>query len=66
MSTWHQDRAPVVLYHPELWTLVEDSPGRMTSVSRYRDPIEAQRACDALNAKHGQCAYVLPPQKDKT
>jgi len=55
-----------VLWHDELWTVVSDPREKPLCVDRYRDPIEAQRVCDAINRTTPGVAYILPPQKDKT
>lgn len=63
MPTWHQEREgkPLpVLWHHELWTVVE--PNGHLCVSRFRDPVAAQRYADNVNRLHKKGAYVLPPE----
>jgi hypothetical protein len=55
MSTWHQDRAPVPLWHATKWTVVTGGAGQHTCVARWDTAEEAHR--DALNTG----GYVLPP-----
>jgi hypothetical protein len=62
MSTWHQQQAPVRLWHETLWTVVFDKLGGMTSVERFKDPVDAQRAC-YRHTHAGERSYVLPPQR---
>jgi hypothetical protein len=64
MSTWHQRQNMPVLYHHELWTVVTDPPEQPLCIDRYRDPIEAQRVCDAINQRNPHTAYVLAPHKE--
>lgn len=62
MGTWHQKQAnkrePIPLYHPTKYTVVNDSPNGVLTVSRFKDAIDAQRYADRNNG------YVLPPNKE--
>lgn len=55
MSTWHQQQAPVRLWHETKWTLVEDGSDRHTYVERFDSLREAMNAKDRLGG------YVLSP-----
>ncbi|CAG9228576.1 hypothetical protein [Burkholderia vietnamiensis] len=55
MSTWHQDRNPMPLWHPTQWTLVIDPPNQMRSVERF-DTAEAANFAAKLRG-----GYVIPP-----
>jgi hypothetical protein len=55
MSTWHQQQAPMRLWHDTLWTLVLDAPGRHTCVERFSTEDAARLTQDRAGG------YVLPP-----
>ena len=55
MSTWHQDKNPQPLWHAVKWTVVEDGPGRMTSVSRWHTQDEVEQHATRVKG------YVLAP-----
>lgn len=55
MATWHQQQRPGPLWHQTMWTLVDDKPGRPTSVERF----ESAEAAEAARLMRG--GYVLPP-----
>lgn len=44
MSTWHQRKAGIPqLWHAELYTVVSDPPEEMLTVTRFSDPVQAER-----------------------
>ena len=44
MSTWHQRKAGIPpLLHATLYTVVSDPPNDMLTVTRFADPIQAER-----------------------
>lgn len=55
MATWHQQRAMTPLWHETKWTVVEDSIGRTTSVSRWETAEAANEHAKTVNG------YVIPP-----
>lgn len=61
MATWHQDRNPVPLWHKTQFTVVEDSPGGSTCVSRW-PTYEAAEEHRRKLARPGRMAYILYPE----
>lgn len=57
MSTWHQNQAPVVLWHPTRYTLVFDPPGGHTCVERF-DTFELAQAAQGKQPH----SYILSPR----
>jgi hypothetical protein len=55
MSTWHQQQAPVRLWHETKWTLVEDGLDHHACVERFASLAEA------MEAKDRRGGYVLSP-----
>lgn len=44
MSTWHQRKAGILqLWHAVLYTVVSDPPEELLTVSRFADPMQAER-----------------------
>lgn len=44
MSTWHQRKAGIPqLWHATLYTVVSDPPEELLTVTRFNDPIQAER-----------------------
>lgn len=63
MSTWHQQRARVPLYHASQWTVVSDPPNECTTVARFATLADAETYlsnCKAHGAKH---VYILSPSQ---
>jgi hypothetical protein len=49
LSTWHQQKAGIPpLYHPTLYTVVCDPPNELLTVSRFADPVQAERLKENL------------------
>lgn len=49
MSTWHQRKAGMPqLWHETLYTVVSDPPDEMLTVSRFADPVQAERLKENL------------------
>lgn len=66
MATWHQERAPVKLYHEMEWTVVIDPPNQMRALYRTstRELAEVYlRGLKANNPGVARFAYVLKPAK---
>jgi hypothetical protein len=67
MSTWHQDRHPVRLFHETQWTVVIDPPHNMRSLYRTstRELAECyMRGLRDNNPHIAEHAYILKPQKE--
>ncbi len=64
MSTWHQDRAPVRLYHATQWTVCIDPPNEMRALMRFSTRQLAEvymRNLQANNPGAATHAYILKP-----
>jgi hypothetical protein len=49
LSTWHQQKAGIPpLYHATLYTVVSDPPNETLTVSRFADPVQAERLKENL------------------
>ena len=64
MSTWHQQRNPIPLFHETMHTVVSDPPNDCLVLTRFEKHEEAQAYLDRLiKSGKGKHCYVLLPLK---
>jgi hypothetical protein len=55
MSTWHQDQARKPLWHPTKWSVVDDPPNDLRTITL----CDTQAQAEGWQRKHG--GYILRP-----
>jgi uncharacterized SAM-binding protein YcdF (DUF218 family) len=66
MATWHQQQAPVRLYHPAQWTVVIDPPHMMRALHTFSTQAMAAQYMRSLRANNPHAAkhsYILKPAR---
>jgi hypothetical protein len=62
MATWHQNRSKTRLWHPTLWTVLDDPPNAGRSLMLFPNEREANDYVARRNTLGtGQHCYVLVP-----
>lgn len=62
MATWHQLQRPVRLFHDTEWTVVEDPPNGVRTLSTFTTERGARDYCARVTARRPNVpAYVLRP-----
>jgi hypothetical protein len=64
MSTWHQDRHPVKLYHATDWNVVIDPPHEMRAIMSFSTKQLAEKYMRDLHANNPRVhkhSYIVRP-----
>jgi hypothetical protein len=61
MSTWHQDKRPVKLYHATKWTVVIDPPHACRAIARFDQQAAAEQYLSNIRERGEQHAYIVRP-----